>query len=263
MGHWQLLERIFTVETLMTPREDLLVWDRVEPIEHVWAEADKLKIDTIPVTGKKNGQIDAVLQRGMDDPVPLTYDWLITRDSSVPGLIKVLEERKKQCLLVLAGQDVVGLVTPADLNKLAARTYFYNVLAELEMTLAGHVRRLFPEKEKDKLLETLKPKKKRLEEIARKVQASKYEIDVVHALYLPEMISLIRSDHILWSRMGFPSGDEEGTAIKRVKDFRNNIMHPENPLLSNGTGIDELKKSIDQLEITLSNMKETPIASNL
>ena len=56
--------------------------------------------------------------------------------------------------MVFHRQEVVGLVTPADINKLPARVYVYNLIGELELGLANRVRRHFANGS-DKLLQAL------------------------------------------------------------------------------------------------------------
>ena len=203
MQPWQLLEQVFTVETIMIPYEDLLIWDRQEPLESIWAEAQKYKIDTIPVS---NGMvIDAVLERHSDQPKPLTYDWTITRDTSIPMIIQLFNESNKPCLFVISGQNIIGIVTPADLNQLTSRTYFYNLMAELERRIATHIRKHFDEDKKiwDLIKDTEKQSK-----MQKKLADSSLELGVIHTLFLSDMVNIIKDDKKLREQLGFPSSNQ-------------------------------------------------------
>ena len=50
-------------------------------------------------------------------------------------------------LFVVEGRDIVGIVTPADLNKQPGRTYFYMLVAALELDLDNRVRAYFADQE--------------------------------------------------------------------------------------------------------------------
>jgi hypothetical protein len=50
-------------------------------------------------------------------------------------------------LLGVEGRAVSGLVTPSDLNKQAGRTYYYLLVAAVEMNLAERIREYFADQE--------------------------------------------------------------------------------------------------------------------
>ena len=98
MQHWHLLERIFTVETIMTPFDSLLVWDGSnESLEAVRHEARAHKIDTIPVL--EGGRVSSVLLLEDDHPIPLTQDWLITCNASILKVVRAFAQANKAVYL--------------------------------------------------------------------------------------------------------------------------------------------------------------------
>ena len=66
----------------------------------------------------------------------LTRPWVVSSDTTIPDLLGLFVETERPGFLVLHGQTVVGLVTPADFNKMPARIYFYNLIGKLEIELA-------------------------------------------------------------------------------------------------------------------------------
>ena len=72
---------------------------------------------------------------------PLHDGSVISGDVGLPDLLAYLQ--LEPVLFVLEGRSIAGLVTPTDLGRPAARTYFYLLLAQLEIALAALVRRLY------------------------------------------------------------------------------------------------------------------------
>jgi hypothetical protein len=123
----------FDVSQIMTLRDELLCWERGAPQAPVLAQAREDGYNVVPVT--EESRIVDVLLVAEERTEPLTRDWLVSRDTGLPALLDLFVETAKPVLLVLHGQDVVGLVSPADLNKLAMRVYLYHLIGGLEMGL--------------------------------------------------------------------------------------------------------------------------------
>jgi len=62
---WELLKRVFTVETIMTPRKELLTWERGADASALISEAKRQRFDLIPVT--ENDRIIGVMLGRPDD----------------------------------------------------------------------------------------------------------------------------------------------------------------------------------------------------
>lgn len=243
---WRLLSQVFTVETIMTGRDQLLIWDGSAPLVVLWEEATQLKVDTLPV--EQQGQIVGVLRRGQDIPVPLTPEWLVSRDTAIPDVVQAFAEKAQSCLFVFYRQEVIGIVTPADLNKLPARTYFYNLLAELEMTIAEIVRRQY-DTEQDAIL-TLLDRQDEVDTIKAQMTASDLSIDIVHSLNLSDLVNVARKDETLRHTLGFPSAKQVEKHMNGLVHLRNDIMHPVRLILNDYTGIEKLNERIQRaLEI--------------
>ena len=242
MQPWQLLEQVFTVETIMTPRVRLLVWDQSEPVEPIKIQAEKCKIDTIPVVD--GDQIIGVLRHGEDTVIPLTDKETIAHTVSIPTLIQSFVELEIQYLFIVAEQGVIGLVAPADLNQMASRTYFYSLMAELERRIANHIRDHFDD---DKQIWSLIEDTDKQEKMQKKMAESSLELNVVHTLLISDMVNIIRKDKRLRERLGFPSNNQVEKKLNGLVHFRNDIMHPANLILSNTVGIVKLHQRIQRI----------------
>ena len=109
---------------------------------------------------------------------------------------------------------IVGLVVPPDLNKLAARTFLYNLLAQLEMEIAERIREYFEDDDED-LLDFLEAHysigsddSKRIQDARtklREMQQMDIEIASIHLLYLSDFAIVIREVDELRTILGFES----------------------------------------------------------
>jgi len=226
---WELLQRVFTAETLMTPRKELLTWERGTYLSTLRTEAKQRRFDLVPVT--KDDRIVGVLYGEAIEPEPLTDRWLVSRDTGIPDLLTLFVESERPGFLVFHRQDVVGLVTPADLNKLPARAYFYNLIGELELALAACVRHHY-KGDMDGLLLTLS------EERRQKIGSQKSiliqgnaDIDPVQLLHLSDLVNIVAKREDLRARLGFSSRNAAKEALNGLVDLRNQTMHLVRPLL--------------------------------
>lgn len=252
MQHWTLLEQVFTVETIMTPRGQFLQWCDDEPLAEVWEKANLLNLDVIPIV--KQGEIQAVFCRGNDKPMLLDSDRFVSHNQSIPTALQLLgNDNKPPFLFVTFQRTVVGLITPADFNKLAARTYFYNLLAELEMKLAALSLRFFKGNQSDllqRLEEIYRESEKgreRLEEIytrLHKTQQSNNEINIVHMLYLTDFINLVCRSEKFRDGLGFSSRSNAEKQLNGLVQLRNDTMHPVNLILSENRTVDKLANQL-------------------
>lgn len=82
---WELLERVFTVETLMTRPGELLLYRPGDDLAVVLDEARRQRFDLVPVVEGK--RIVGVLCAESGEPKPLTDQWLVSRDTGIPDLL--------------------------------------------------------------------------------------------------------------------------------------------------------------------------------
>jgi len=104
----------------MTSKKDLLSWNDQSELSPPRKEAEKENYDLLPVI--QGERVTGVLRvkAETDTPEPLTNEWLVSCDTEIPNLIELFTTSEKPGFFVLQRQDVIGLVTPADLNKVQA-----------------------------------------------------------------------------------------------------------------------------------------------
>lgn len=226
---WELLQQVFTVETLMTPCGDLLSWEYGTDLSALRAKAKQQRFDLIPVT--EGDRIVGLLCGEAEEPEPLTDQWLVSRDTGIHDLLNLFVESGRPGFLVFHRQDVVGLVTPADLNRLPARVYFYNLIGELELALAAYIRRHFAHDPDGILLALSEKRRKDVKEQERGLVKGNVDIDVVEQLYLSDLIDIVEKTDSLRSGLGFPSRKAAHGALGGLNELRRQTMHLVTPVL--------------------------------
>ena len=226
---WRLLQQVFTAETIMTPARELFKAEHDTDLPSRWVEARRNHFDLLPVT--EGGRIIGILHEGATEPKSLTDRWLVSRDTGMADLLTLFAESGQPGFLVFHRQDVVGLVTPADLNKLPARVYVYNLIGEMELALASRVRARFSDRA-DELLQTLGEKRReelwlQLDELVQ----GNVNVDLVELLHLSDLINAVAKDRLLRTELEFPSRRAAETALGGLNALRNQTMHLVRPLL--------------------------------
>ena len=227
---WGLLRQVFTVETIMTPRSELLTAERNSDLGPVRTKAQQRRFDLLPLT--EAGRIVEVLLVASGEREPLTGRWLVSRDTAIPDLLQIFLESGHPGHFVFQRQDVVGLVTPADLNKLPVRVYLYFLIGEVELALTLQIRSHFAG-QPEQALQMLSAKRRReLEAQIAGLTEQNIGVDPVQLLRLSDVINIAAKHEPLRSQLGFGSRRAVEKALGGLNDLRNRTMHPVRSLLS-------------------------------
>lgn len=188
-----LLDQVFTAEDLMTPVKDV---ERAEPgnLDAARTKAIEERYDVLPVF--KNEHIIGIFRVDTAEPEPLTDRWLISRDTPILDLINLFVETEQPAFLILHRQEVIGLVTPADLNKLPARVYVYNLIGELELKLAALVQTHF-RSDQARFRQALSDERwKKIASDYVRLKRGNADVDPVQLLYLKDLINIVSSEEV-------------------------------------------------------------------
>jgi hypothetical protein len=227
---WGLLRQVFTVETIMTPRRDLLTAEAGTDLAAVRAKARQRRFDVLPIT--RDGRIVELLLVETGESETLTDRWLVSSDTAIPDLLQIFLESGRPGLFVFQRQDVVGLVTPADLNNLPVRVYLYFLIGEVELALTLQIRSHFAAAP-DQALQMLSAKRRgELEKAIVDLTEQNVDVDPLHLLRLSDVINIAAKHESLRSQLGFSSRRAVEKALGGLNDLRNRTMHPVRPLLA-------------------------------
>jgi CBS domain-containing protein len=147
---------------------------------------------------------------------PLDESAILSAESSVAGALQTLGQHG---FVFTAGKDgLSGFIVPSDLDRHAARSYFYLLVAGIEMLLSELIGSAIPE---GALIKIMRPGVLKRYNQARSANS---ETNVVEYLYIRQLVDLFLTtsytdDPRFW--------DEELTQhLIAVRDFRNIVMHP-------------------------------------
>jgi hypothetical protein len=141
---------------------------------------------------------------------------IVSAEASVPNVLRLLALHN---FVFTADKDgLAGFIVRSDLDRHAVRSYFYLLVAGIEMLLSEIVKFAVPAM---KILAEMRPPMRRRYEQARRASS---EADPVEYLYIGELIQLFLAtpsitDSQLWSQ---PLTHQ----LTEVRDFRNTVMHP-------------------------------------
>lgn len=221
MLHWELLKEVFDATCLMSPRE-YLFYLKSESDEDGKKKARELNYDVVPIG---NDEWFEKLWLSKDDKfVPITKDWIVSANTSIPDLFEIFVQTGKPALFVINGQKIVGIVTPADFNKIPARTYIYLLLANLEILLADLIRKILGHDEE--VLAYLSKKEK--DGIIKRYNAQKKEnkeIDIVNMFTFGQVLKVACKSPVkdALKKKGI---SRICSLTDKINKLRNTIMHP-------------------------------------
>jgi hypothetical protein len=188
---WDQLDRAFTVCNIMTPRDKWTIIHLQGNNDPNKPQLMNLDFDITPV--EREGIIETFVQKDFpNQEQEISKEWLISSDTTIPNLLNIFIGSNKKALFVLKNQEIIGLVSPADFNKIESRVYIYLLIGQLEIALSdfifekGNLNR-------DEILSSLSGDRK--VEILRKeenLQNSNLDPNILELLYLSDMLTIIQ-----------------------------------------------------------------------
>jgi hypothetical protein len=253
---WFYLNQLYPVQLIMTPFESLTCWEPGGPKEECISEDGTLKYDVLPV--KREGQIIGVMTKKKPLEVqPLENNWLITHDTPISELVGLFVTTSKPAFLVFAQHEVVGIVTPADLNKLPARIYVYSLIGDVELQLSYLIRNE-PGMTKEKILGLIG--KNRSEDIRSdlaRLRDQNVDVDAIQLLYLSDMLTVIQKTGALRKKLGYASRNEAEQGLSGINELRKKAMHLVRSLLEiMPDDLYSLQNRFEKISLILNRIKK-------
>lgn len=187
----------------------------------------------------------------------LTDRVLVTGDTPISQLMGWLQDLR--FLFVVEGRDIVGLVTPSDLNKQPGRTYFYLLIAGLEMTLADLIRSHFSSQEH--AAEVLPPGRRTLlRQRVADLATADVAADTVAAMDLTDLLTVVKQTPVLLTlASGYSRTTWQRKVCKPIIDLRHDVMHTVRTLATDAdTSLERLVR-LDRLLHVLTDAYSKPL----
>lgn len=255
---WHALNKAFTVVDIMTERGQWEIINLDERNENKTNKSDYLNYDATPIL--KDDIIDSfILKTDQDKKMQITREWLISSDTSIPDLLEIFVKSSKPVLFVFQKQDLIGLVTPADLNKIEARLFIYVLIGQLELKLANFIRdkgKLTKEQILFSLSEYRRTELSQMMEMM--LDEDVYvDFDLIEQLQFSDLLSIIKEQTALFKALNYSSTANTHKNLGGLNQLRNNIMHPISPLIQNkNESLKQLHDRISRIEDLFQRLDE-------
>jgi hypothetical protein len=176
-----------------------------------------------------------------DYSTEIDMDRLISHDTEVLDLIDYFSSRSDndRFYFVLKGNEIVGFVLPADLNKHPVCVLFYIIFSKLEIELKRVVQKHF--RHDDSWLSLLlKHEKDAVLNLYKKLRDDDIEISKLECTQLKHLLRIVGKDKRLLSEIGYSSKRDFDNVVKKLADFRNPTMHPVRKLINPPKKLEDL-----------------------
>ena len=222
MNLHEAIRDAFTVEYLMTPRE------RLQTASERPAPQSDPRYDVIPRTAGERIVGLWVLREGEYVSEPLTEEWMLAHSTPIREVIRLFSKPSaKPAYLVVNGARVDGIVSRADLNKVACRTYIFTMIGELEYWLGKLIRRHFRGAPEEKVIELLSDKRQgALRSEYQRLQNDGVDIGYIDILSFADIVNIVAKDKTLRMQLGYQSRNQVEGDLNALVHLRNDVAHP-------------------------------------
>jgi hypothetical protein len=259
MNLHEVLRNAFTVEYIMTPRERLTTASDKPTLQ------SNPCYDVIPKTEGEQIVGLWVLREGDYVPEPITEEWIVAHTTSIHELIRLFSNSNgKPAYLVVNGAKVDGIVSRADLNKVACRTYLFTLIGELEYWLGVLIRNYLRDKgipEEQVLQHLSKGRQEKIRERHQQMQSENADLGYVDALMFVDIVEIVIQTPELWGQLGFSSKPHARDELKGLENLRNGVAHPIRkmyPVIK----AEQVFQRVEQIECLLKKIAERLTEAN-
>jgi hypothetical protein len=243
---------------LMTPIEECIAVSHGLPDPNLVIQLTKKNYDFAPISGVQGVISVQHLQDLLKSGSPLLADdrqirrHLLDESSDLEQLLEIVAEANP--VLVTQRGEVIGLLTLSDLNKPAIRSALYSKFANFEKDLADLILRVYKQDEDSdawnwQWIEKLSGDSQ--VKILGHWQLSKKKNVVVGpivACTLTELLRILESTDKIRDIFGFKSRSKANEECGSLPDWRNSVMHPVRPLVTESKEVEQLLLAIRRME---------------
>jgi CBS domain-containing protein len=237
MGFQSSLLRSLTVKLIMTPKDRFVTCKDDEPITSV---IDKLrKYDILPVSSEKiryfvsKTRVEGLLGENRSVHVrevkqSIFDNYQISGDEPIYQYLL----QRKEPVFVTEQNEVIGIVTPADLNKIPSKMLFYILISYFEQLLIKSIKDLeLTEKEIEGCIGFTRwwQAKGRHEQATRE----NFQLSLIECLNTNDLIDLACKRPDIRRLLNYQSESEARENLKPLVYLRNKVMHAGHFIIQN------------------------------
>ena len=149
--------------------------------------------------------------------------------------------------------NLVGLVSYADLDKIPVRVWLFILISKFEFLLLQLIKNFY---KGSSWLDKLSSKRqKKIADLLNEKRKHDIDISLEDCLNLGDMIELLGCDGNLRSFVGYDSKRSCKNECSGIDILRNNVIHPSNSLVNNYDGSKRLSKRIERLQQAVSRIE--------
>ncbi|MBZ0292237.1 MAG: hypothetical protein K8L99_06680 [Anaerolineae bacterium] len=238
----------YTVREIATPESAFDYWIQGCDETELLKQGEKEGYTYFPV--KENGLFKGVmtinsLKSGDRKIMPLTSDWLIAADTPILHLLELFAEDDMRNFFVLSSSKIMGMVSPADLNRIPSRASVYLLVAHYETLLTELIRQEIGETD-EALNRYLSEKSIEKARNTRNQERSEdLELPLIRYIYLFDLVEIIKRHDDLWDRLGFIKRDHAN--VLKFNTIRNAVAHLNNLLINTKDDIKKINDDCDKI----------------
>jgi hypothetical protein len=247
----ELFERYITISVIM---EDFIAFDAQQDAKKCFAYMVEKHFDVIGV--RESGHIIGYAKlskeaKGLlyEHKASFREDEILLENTPITEVVHHLA--KTPYIFVKISDEVVGIVTRADLYKPAIRIWLYGLISILEIHMLELIRKTFPDgkwkrclsgKRQEKMLNIYEDRRKHNEEIEK-----------IYCMEFCDKRTIIEKSEVALKATGFTSVEDFSKNLKQIESLRNEIAHSCKVSKTQWETVSELCKKIEFLIDNIEN----------
>ncbi|MBG7601376.1 MAG: HD domain-containing protein [Gammaproteobacteria bacterium] len=212
---------------------------------------DVMQEQSVAVAGvRKGGQVTGYVR--IDDLTSGTcgqrarsfsHDQMVYDDTSLMDVILILT-RHDYCFLALL-DEVVGVITRADMEKPIVRMWLFGMITIIEMEFAASIHIKWPNESWRDLCSA--GRLRRAEALCEERLRISQQSDLLDCLQLGDKARVLFTDAEILKQIGFNSRSEADKAIKSIESLRNNLAHGQSIVAYDWPSIVTLSQGVQRM----------------
>jgi len=188
----------------------------------------------------------------------IKFDIIVSSNTSIDKVINLFQ--KSRFFFVNRANDLVGLVTYADLDKIPVRIWLFILISKFEILLLQLIKKFY---KKSLWLNELTPlRRRKITDLLNEKRKHDIDVSLEDCLNLGDLIELLERDGGLRSFVGYETRNSCSQEMSGLDHLRNNVVHPSNSLVNSYDGVKKLNERIGRLQQAMKRVEsalENPI----